>query len=210
MPLGAVRASVPGKEPIMIRFPRWAVGAALIATSSLLAPAASAAIADNSGTIEVFAGWYMPEDNVAGQNLDDWTGGIRGGVNFTPHFLFQGGVQVFQTDYATIPGDVNIDQWMADLSFGWMATPDKRATFLIYGGPGYVWTNFDFPTVKDMNDDNWSAHVGIGGILQAGKRFYIRPDVRFRWIDGNGAGNDSRNDWEGTVGFGWLLGDTAE
>lgn len=195
----------------MIRFPRWAVGAALLATSSLVAPTASAAIADNSGTIEVFAGWYMPEDEIAGQNLDDWTGGIRGGVNFTPHFLFQAGVQVFQTDYATIPGNVNIDQWMVDVSFGWIATPERRATFLVYGGPGYTWTNFDFPTVKDVDDNEWSAHVGIGGILQAGQRFYIRPDARYRWIDGSdGAGDDSRGDWEATVGFGWLLGPVAQ
>jgi hypothetical protein len=188
----------------MNRFPRWAAAAALAAACAW-APKASAAIPDNSGTIELFAGWYNPEENVPSQDLADWTYGVRGGINFTPHFLFQGGVQRFTTDYDTLVGTVDIEQWMADLSFGWLVNPDNKATFLVYGGPGYAWTNTDFPTIKDADDNSFSAHVGVGGIIQIGKSFYLRPDARYRWIDGDNH-NDDRGDWEATFGFGWLLG----
>ena len=187
---------------------RLASALALAALALAAAPAARAAVTADTGNIEVFVGWYSPEEDVAGENLDDATYGMRGGFNFTRHFMMQIGAQMFSTDYPTIAGDVEIDQWMADVSFGWYANPDSRAVFLVYGGPGWSSTDMDFPVLKDDSDSSLSAHVGIAGVIGIGNRFYLRPDARYRWIDGDDGGDD-RGDWEATLGFGWTLGEVS-
>ena len=154
-------------------------------------------------------GWYSPDEDVPGQDLDDLTWGLRGGFDFTKHFRMQLGAQNFSTDYDTVPGQVDIDQWMLDLSMGWNVNPDSKAVFTVYGGPGWASTDVDFPVLKDTSDSSLTAHVGLGLRVQIANRFYIRPDARWRWIDGDDK-SDDRNDWEATLGFGWTLGDVPE
>ena len=184
---------------------RSASALALAALAFAWSPAAQAAITEKTGNLEVFVGWYTPEDDIPDESLDDVTYGMRGGFNFTKHFMLQFGAQMFSTDYSTPAGDVDVDQWMFDTSFGWYVNPDSRAVFLVYGGPGWSNTDMDFPVVKDESDSSLSAHVGIGGVISFGHRFYLRPDARYRWIDGDD-NSDSRGDWEATLGFGWALG----
>lgn len=192
----------------MKRISHW-VAAASLAVAATLAPAAHAVVTEDTGNIEVFVGWYVPEEDVTGESLDDLTWGIRGGYNFTSHFMMQFGGQVFTTDYETIAGDVDIDQLMFDASFGWLANPEDRGVFVLYGGPGWVDTEMDPPVGKSVSDSSLSAHVGIGGIIQVKNRFYMRPDARYRWIDGDDS-DDDRGDWEVTLGFGWALGSNVQ
>lgn len=192
----------------MKQISRWAAGAAL-AVTAMFAPAAQAAITEDTGNIEIFAGWYAPEEDIPGENLDDLTYGLRGGYNFTSHFMLQFGLQRFDTDYRVVGGTVDIDQWMFDVSFGWMVNPEDRGVFMLYGGPGWANTDIDVPVGKDFDDSSLSLHLGVAGLLEITPRFYMRPDGRYRWIDGD-SNNDDRGDWEVTLGFGWALGNVGQ
>ncbi len=184
---------------------RWFAGIALAGLATLYTPSAQAAVSADTGSLEIFAGWYSPDADVPGESLDDVTYGMRGGYNFTKHFMLQFGGQYFNTDYKTIPGTVDIDIWMFDISMGWMVNPDSRGVFHLYGGPGWSSVDVSIPAAKDESESGLSVHVGVGVQIAATDRFYIRPDARYRWVDGD-EGSDDRNDWEATLGFGWYLG----
>lgn len=196
----------------MRRIVRWSSALALAAVAALgPAAPASAEVKADTGNIEVFLGWYVPEDDLHGENLDDVTYGVRGGFSFTKSFMLQFGLQSFSTDVDAALSDVDIDQVMFDVSLGWVVNPEDKAVFMLYGGPGWSETDYDLvvPGLKDESDSSLSAHVGVAGLIQIGNRFYLRPDGRFRWIDGDHVSGD-RNDWEITLGFGWALGDVSK
>jgi hypothetical protein len=198
---------------------RWIIPAGLALAAAAVAPAASAAVADNTGEIELHAGWYFPDENID-ESHDELVYGVRFGYNLAEHFGMQLDLSHFETDFDVpapgfpgLPaGDYDYDQFMADLSFEWQINPDDRAVFQVYGGPGYAWTDVDGPgSFKADGDDFWSLHAGAGVQIGITDRFYVRPDVRARWFDTDGDDNnafrdDTSVDWQGTVAIGWYLG----
>jgi hypothetical protein len=172
---------------------------------------AEAAIADDSGEVEVFVGWLWPdeEDNSDDDELDDVTGGVRLGYNWTPRFGIQGSVQGWQADGGS--SDADLEAWFIDLAAVWNVNPDNRATVIIYGGPG--WSTWDLEDEDSrLDDDHFTVHVGVGCRAQVTPRFYVRPNAQAHWIKvDNDKDDDDDEDnltWELTVGFGWVLGPT--
>jgi len=198
----------------MNRLTRWTGALALsLAAIALAAPSANAAVAAKSGTIEIVTGWYWPESQTGADFHDDFTYGVRGGYNFTRHFGLQGAIQGFDTsaNNAAPIVDTTKDALTVDLSFEWLANPDAKAVFELYGGPGYAWQNTNWPGPKNTDsDDVMTWHLGIGTKISITDNFYIRPGVTARWFgtDENpaGAGSDGHTDVEATVAFGWYIG----
>ena len=194
-----------------MKFIRWAAPLALSLAALALSPSAHAAVAANSGDIEVVIGWYWPESQTGADVQDDFTGGVQGGYNFTKHFGLEGSVLGFDSSVNNPApfADTSVRALTTDLSFEWLANPDKRAVFELYGGPGYAWQDVNPPGPKNsISEDVWTMHVGVGTKISITDNFYIRPDARVRWFDGdNKAGHiDSHTDWQTTVSFGWYIG----
>lgn len=191
-----------------------------IAAATMTATAQAETTA-KTGNVEIFAGWYWPEnESTVADPSDDWTYGLRLGYNFTNRFGLQFGVQGLNTDYnltAPLSGSADIDALMTDLSLIWHANPDDRAVFHVFGGPGYSWSTIEAPSILDPkfedDDDVFTMHLGIGVNIYATKNFYIRPDVAGRWFFedednalGPGTDGDSHTDWQFTLGLGWEWG----
>lgn len=188
-------------------------GAAVLA----LGLGATPAVADvdgGTGDFEVYAGWLWP-DEPSGVDLDDATYGIRLGYNVTEHFGILGSLGYWDSSDAVTGGVVDERAWFFDVSFEWIVNPDSNSVFVVYGGPGFAsWdASFDAKAVgfadASWDGDDLTAHVGFTGRLGNGGRWYVRPDVRVRWLD---TGNDVFDDtddqfmWEATVALGWYLG----
>jgi len=191
-----------------MRFNRWAVSATLV-LAALVAPRAQAEITEDSGKFEIFTGWYFPDDMGTSENFDDLTVGLRGGYHFTQHFGMMFGVQAFQTDVEIGADELDVENWLVDVSFAWFANPEDKAVFTLFGGPGFVSRDFDFKIASalDNETDGISVHVGLGGEIQCTEHFYIRPEALVRWIDGDdGTGIDDATDWQVGLAWGWYIG----
>lgn len=213
----------------MKRLSGWTIALALAFAASL-APA-RAEIVGGSGEIEVFGGWYWPDDDST--SLDDLTYGIRGGINFTPAFGMMLGLGYTEADDSAVvvgvlpgpvlygPGRVDTEQWHADLSLVWNVNPDSNAIFQILGGIGYAERDVTFKVAgvkpfSTQNNESFTAHFGLAGRFQVTDTFYIRPEARLRWFDqdplevkdglGGKTKDQDRLDYEATIAFGWALG----
>lgn len=201
--------------------------AALVLGASLVATSARAEVTDGSGNIEVYAGWYFPDDSGAGADYDDLTAGLRLGYVFTKHLGLQATLGWFEGDGTyTHPayGKQTISPSIVPLDISLMGyiNPDSRAVFTAYGGIGYAFQDADVDVncnvlpdpVDDLcradkgareshTDDSFTLHAGVGAKIDVTESFYLRPDARVRWFEDR---EDNEMDWEVSLGFGWWLG----
>lgn len=183
---------------------RAAILAVLVLAAGLVAGTAMAETHAGTGNAEVYVGWYWPDDDDP-LSLDDFTYGVRLGATIRDRFGLSATVGRYEADDATSAVSVDVEQTLLDVSFEWLVTPDSRAVFVVYGGPGYAWADSDTVTVAGkttIDDSFFTAHVGLGARISLGDRFYIRPDARVRWLDTT----DEPIDWEATFALGWYIG----
>lgn len=201
----------------MKRLSGWTIALAVAFAASL--NPARAEITGGSGEIEIYAGWYWPDDG-PGISLDDLTFGVRGGINFTPAFGLLIGAGYWEgsegVTLATVPPasfKAKAEQWHGDISLVWNINPDSRSVFQFFGGPGYAetdvtnWALVGGAAVKGTaSKGTWTGHAGFGVRIACTDTFYIRPEGRVRYFDDVPGGNGERWDYEASIGFGWALG----
>ena len=155
----------------------------------LLALPAGAQVQAGSGEFEVYGGWYIPAsvDN-------DVTLGLRFGRNWTKSFNLQTTIGYLDTTEEIAGVEYDIQVTFLDLSAGWNANPDGKAVFVLFGGAGWAWVDTNDP----YNDNSVTLNGGVALKYLATKKFYVRPDVRMRWIEQSGD-----VDWEASIGLGW-------
>ncbi|MEM7587540.1 MAG: porin family protein [Acidobacteriota bacterium] len=174
-------------------------------------------VAAGQSHFEIFAGQYFADSSIG----DEPVVGLRGGYRFNDRFGLEASLSRAEVidPIASVFG-ADGDGVFFDVSARWYLTPEKRAQWVLYGGPGYASLEsgrqfrFDFLGPRDPDDpvlstDSVSLHVGIGVEIAVGRRTYLRPDVKARWLEGYSS-NDGflRSDfeYEATVGFGWKFG----
>ena len=189
----------------------WLVAVCLAALAATTPTPARADGNGHVGEIEIFAGYLWADYSNHDLDLDDFVYGARGGYNFTDRFALQGTVERFDGEDSTGSGlgkvTYRVQSWFVDVSFVWQVNPDDRATFMVYGGPG--WGNFDADITGStiaVDDSEFTLHAGLGLEIALTKHIYLRPDVRTRWYElDESFGSDDSLDWEitGAIGF-WV------
>ena len=108
-------------------------------------------------------------------------------------------------------GQVNIETWTADVSFGYMfATngnfvPDVNfglgGGFSTLNGAGQIpGNNVEF---RNFTRDSFTLNVGVGLRILLGRTIYLRPLVRARWFEKR---IDDDIDLEATLAIGFRFG----
>ncbi len=197
--------------------------ALLIATTTLLLAGFGSASAnaqdDGRHQVEVLVGYYFPSDlqltNVGEQVgiQDDFTYGLRYGYRATDKFGLGFSWNVFDFDSArsdaaaincsTCDFDANFFDFSAEFYPG-------GGDFALVGGIGWVTSDFDVNLEGSDNDiaasdDAFTFHLGLAYTWKAGENFYVRPDLRFRFVelDAQGDALYDDEDMQFTLGLGW-------
>ena len=183
-------------------------GVGLLLIAGLALGAATPARAQE-WTVEGVFGYYDPDS--FDENGEIY--GARIGYRPSDHFgmLLSGGVIDLEDDILDIEdADLRLDLFLVDFSFQWYPTGNN---FYLFGGPGFSTVDLEFDVPGNNNDINesdstFTVHAGIGYRWDVGRSFFVRPEIRARWFDGDefDAGNiDSYEglDTEYSVGLGW-------
>lgn len=155
------------------------------------------ASAQQGVTLEFLAGQYFPSDDAIG---DDVVYGVRGGYRFSEHLGLDASLSLFRpSEIDSGFGKIDLNMAFTDVSLKWYPKPGHRAEVFFYGGPG--WAFFDLQEPFPASADSFTLHSGVGVDVKVNDRFYIRPDIRGRWIE-----DSSDVDFEVSVGFGFRVG----
>ncbi len=101
----------------------------------------------------------------SGNNVETY--GIRGGAQVSRRWTLEGALSVVEDAYE--------DVYLLDVSARLSLRPERRNDIFFLFGPGLFWTpSFDGALM-------FSA--GFGSEIPVGKRFYLRPELRARWIE---------------------------
>jgi hypothetical protein len=174
--------------------------------------------------LEANAGWYLPSDvkldfgngtraKLGYQDTLSW--GVRYGHRISDSWGL--GVSWTHVDMDAAASDANNFQCSTcqfnadfyDFSGEWYPGGGEWA---LYGGAGWLTTNFKVSIRGDSNDrsfsdDTFTYHIGTAYTWHIGSSFYIRPDLRVRFLqlDRKGRGKYDSEDPEVKVGFGWMF-----
>lgn len=189
-------------QPLAVKAAVGLAGLALLAFTA--APVAAAEF-----TVEAFLGYYDADsvDDTA-QNY-----GGRLGVRPNEHFgmLLSVGVVDLEDDILEITDDnLRYGFILADLSFQWFPT---GSGFYLFAGPGYsdIELEINLPgTDNDVttSDAGITANAGLGYKWNLGESFFLRPEVKARWFDGQEFQADEIDSYDGldteiSLGIGW-------
>jgi opacity protein-like surface antigen len=177
----------------------------LVTALGLAAPA----MADSQWTVEGFAGYYDPD------SFDDNSEifGARFGYLPSDRFGMLLSVGAIDLEDEFLDEDlINLraDLFLVDLSFQWYPT---GRSFYLFAGPGFatVDVEIDLPGPGNDfsdNDSTFTLHGGLGFRWDLGETFFLRPELRARWFDGDDFNADDLDSYDGldteyTLGFGW-------
>ena len=159
--------------------------------------------------VEGLFGYYDPdsiEDN--GEIY-----GARVGYRVNEHFgmLLSSGVIDLEDDFVDIESaDLQFGLFLTDFSFHWYPTGKN---FYLFAGPGYASIDLEIDIPGSNNDIEESDTVftvngGLGYQWMIGEGFYIRPELKARWFDGQAFQADEADSWDGldteySIGIGW-------
>lgn len=181
-----------------------------------LLPIATPAAHAGQGTFEILVGEYFADSTIDEEPVI----GVRGGYRFSEHFALQGSLARVDNVHPVFTPFSDDSAVFLDLSAIWYANPGKRAELMLYGGPGVVsyetrqgcFVCFDndghLRNTYD-SEDLATLHAGIGLQINLSPRFYLRPDVKARWIEGFSSSDGferSEADFEATFAVGWKFG----
>ncbi|MEM7050321.1 MAG: outer membrane beta-barrel protein [Acidobacteriota bacterium] len=211
----------------MSKWTRWMVPLALfLAVTLSLTPTAWA----QSRQIEVFAGTLsvdselLDDDTVYGvrgaQPINDQLSIRLGLTSFSSSESRTVALPPFPTLPIPLPGQlptsvtvrVDTDILFFDASAVWYPSWGNGA-FSLYGGPGWAFVDAEasasttvfgglvISDAAEVSDDSLTLHAGVGYEIELGPSFYLRPDVKARWIE-----ELSGTDFEGSLALGYRFG----
>jgi hypothetical protein len=185
---------------------------------ALLATLATAPAAQASHELEGFLAWYFPstlelEPFNAEIDYQDTLGfGARYGyrADTSPWGI---SITYSRVDLDSANPEVigcstcDFDVEFTDFSFDWY--PGNH-DWDLFAGLGWATGGFDIDVPGDSNDreisdDAFTWHVGTAYSWRIGESFYLRPDLRVRFLelDDSGQGKYDSEDFEARLGFGW-------
>lgn len=154
-------------------------------------------------------GYYDP-DSV---NKNGQVYGLAVGYDVSPNFgmLLSGGVIDLEDDYLDInSADLQFGLGLLDLSFVWYPT---GKSFYVFGGPGYATVDLEIDIPGNNNDikesdTTFTVNGGLGFRWLVSDHFFVRPELKARWFDGQDFKATQANSYEGldvqyTLGLGW-------
>lgn len=190
----------------MIRLRRVIPTAALVGLMVGVCPTA-AQVPPQSMQFEVLAGFYEPSPPFLDADL---LYGIRFGFNTGAHLMFELELAFQSSDSQVVemgvPGRIDYEAMLLDLSVGWTFAPRKKVNGMIYGGVGYA--NVDASveageaSISGLFDDSVTVNLGAGLRIGITKGSYLRFDVRGRWFNSR---DDDEVDGDATVAYGWYF-----
>ena len=191
----------------------WGVAGLALLAMLVMAPAAQAA-----SELEAFLGVYFPSTlELEPTNLEiDYQEQLSYGVRYgyrgdgAPWGLSVSYARVDldaanPEDFGCSTCDFNVD--FIDFSFDWYP---GGGNFDVFGGLGWATAEFNVDVAgnsndRELSDDAFTYHVGTAYSWRIGESFYLRPDVRIRFLelDDEGQGKYDSEDFEARLGFGW-------
>lgn len=196
------------------RFAGFALAVALAVVLSATGTQTQAAEGDWG--IGVYGGLYKP-----GPDLFDDSGifGVRVGYMLTEHWALSGSVGFTsleadedELEDLGVSGDLEADLTLVDVNVFWLFRPENWFTFTAGGGIGGSFSSSDADLrlpggrrveFEDLEEDSFTANVGIGPIFRFGEGFTIRLMPRLRYFENR---EDDETDFESTLLFGWVIG----
>lgn len=154
----------------------------LLALSFLLtALVASPAAADDAGggQVEVFL------SSVFANSVTEGSFGLRGALQLGRRFHLEGSLSRLDDD--------RVELFLVDLSAKYYLRDKERTDVYLLAGPGLLYSS-------DLDADELMVHAGVGAEFSLGRRFYLRPELRGRWLVED---FDAVNIGDLSLGFGW-------
>ena len=152
----------------------------------------NAEVHEGSMNVEIFAGELDPGPDL----LDSETNfGLRYGYDISRRLGFQFELWRYETDDSFTSGmttaSFDLDLNGIEISVYGFFVPEGRVTLFLFGGIGGIFATLDADisnpifsaSLRNAQDDSFTAHGGGGLRIQLGEHVYLRPDVRFRWIE---------------------------
>jgi outer membrane protein with beta-barrel domain len=176
--------------------------------ASLSASPVLSAVEPQGKVFEVWVEDYDPAPDVLDSDL---AYGVRFAYNLNRRFTlngefghvglngeFKSGNSTTELDYSAFLSD-----FVVDFNFA----PSSPVVPTLFAGLGWAYESLDVKTkgpivtveAEDLNDDSLTVQAGGALKIQLGKRFELRPAVRFRWFE---ARSSDDTDTEYLLGFG--------
>lgn len=103
--------------------------------------------------------------------------GVRGGVELGGRWSVEGGLSLVDVGA--------VELWRLDLSARYDVVRRNRYQLFVLAGPGVARTELG-RGVRGRGGEDLTLHFGAGYRIGLGERFYLRPELRLRWIDSFG------------------------
>lgn len=132
-------------------------------------------------SVELFASLFFDED-ITEDNL-----GLRSSYFLSDRFALEGSLSRFDVGR-------DLELFILDFSAKYYLRPRSRSPLYFVAGPGKT-----FEDVGDLGDGPLFLHVGFGAEVSLGRRLYLRPELRLRWIEDD----FERSGGDLSLGFGW-------
>jgi hypothetical protein len=165
----------------------------LLLALSLAAPA-DARTLEGTGEFEFYAGAYLPGPAVL---TNEPVIGFRGGLNIRAEWNVQVDFNYVRSESqievdATTKVDLDWKVSSIDLLVAYQLTPHRRWVTMLYAGPGWAFVDAQVeaapgtteePLPDRLKEDTFFVAFGAGGKYFIDRKWYVRPDLRFRWIE---------------------------
>lgn len=123
---------------------------------------------ERKASLELLAGAFF----ASGESEADV--GVRGGVELGRRWALEAGLSLLDL------GPVEL--WRLDFSARYDVVDRERSQLYVLAGPGVARTELDRRVVGRGGED-LTLHFGTGYRVGLGERFYLRPELRLRWIE---------------------------
>lgn len=185
------------------------LGLGLFALTFTLTLMAAPAHAQGEFTAEAFLGYYDPD------SVDDNAQNYGGRIGYRPSdrfgLLLSVGVVDLEDDLLDVnDDDIQFGLLLADLSFQWYPTGNN---FYLFAGPGYSDVELELDLPGDNNDiressNSFTVNAGLGYRWDIGESFFIRPEAKARWFEGDDFEADEADSYDGldteySIALGW-------
>jgi hypothetical protein len=227
-PHSACYTAPSGKEDIdmMNGAQRWTSLTALAGFSLILA--ALPVYADKFGDtvkgdayFEAYGGYFASDseeiDMIKTEMEGDVTYGVRGGGFFLDHWGAEGTLGFMESKIekereSQPPTETNTNIWLFEGTLFYAVNPHMPAVLTLGGGAGYISIDpeitpeFELPSGDEPNEGALTLHACVSLRIKFSPHFYIRPDVRYRFVRDVKLGDVEDKDldaYEGTLALGW-------